>query len=92
MRYSIVLHSPTNPTKRAWRQAPDHMRRPTKPYLDRNKYIVRDIVSLIATPAEAEEQLRSGIWSTVRFARKQGKPVVLILPDGEIRYQPARNH
>jgi bifunctional non-homologous end joining protein LigD len=36
-------------------------------------------------PAEPEEQLRSGTWSTVRFAKKQGKPVFLILPDGTVK-------
>jgi hypothetical protein len=40
--------------------------------------------SLIAAPAEPEEQLLSGTWSTVRFARKLGKPVFLILPDGTV--------
>jgi hypothetical protein len=61
------------------------MMRPERPYLDRNKDIVRETASLIAAPAEPEEQLRSGTWSTVRFARKQGKPVFLILPDGTVR-------
>jgi bifunctional non-homologous end joining protein LigD len=36
-------------------------------------------------PAEPEEQLRSGTWSTVRFAKKQGKPVFVILPDGTVK-------
>lgn len=83
--YSIVLHPPTNYSKRAWREVPSHMIRREKPYLARNQDIVHDTISLIATPAEAEEQLRSGTWSTVRFARKQGKAVVLILPDGKIQ-------
>jgi len=39
---------------------------------------------MIATPGEVDEQLRSGTWSTVRFARKQGKPVHVILPDGRV--------
>jgi hypothetical protein len=83
--YRIVLHPPSEPALRAWRVVPDHMMRPKRPYLDRNRDIVRDTDSLIATPAEAEEQKRSGTWSTVRFARKQGKLVVLILPDGTIQ-------
>jgi hypothetical protein len=83
--YCIVLHPPSDPALRAWRVVPDHMMRPKRPYLDRNRDIVRDTDSLIATPAEAEEQQRSGTWSTVRFARKQGKPVVSILPGGTIR-------
>ena len=39
---------------------------------------------MIAAPSEAEEQRRSGTWSTVRFARKQGKPVFVISPDGTV--------
>lgn len=83
--YAIILHPPTNYSKRAWRDVPMHMMKPEKPYLDRNKDIVLATVSLIATPAEAEEQPRGGTWSTVRFARKQGKVVVLILPNGTIQ-------
>jgi hypothetical protein len=83
--YAIILHPPTNGSKRAWREMPRHMMRPEKPYLDRNKDIVRETASLIAAPAEPEEQLRSGTWSTVRFARRQGKPVFLILPDGTVQ-------
>jgi hypothetical protein len=82
--YRIILHPPTNSSQRAWREVPKHMERPKKPYLDRNKDIVRETASLVAAPAEPEEQLRSGTWSTVRFARKQGKPVFLILPDGSV--------
>jgi hypothetical protein len=83
--YGIILHPPTNYSERAWREVPRHMMRPERPYLDRNRNIVRETASLIAAPAEPEEQLRSGTWSTVRFARKQGKPVFLILPDGTVR-------
>src|SRR6202048_424240 len=78
--YGIILHPPSNHSERAWREVPGHMMRPEQPYLDRNKDIVRETAWLIAAPAEPEEQLRSGTWSTVRFARKLGKPVFLILP------------
>jgi hypothetical protein len=81
--YTIVLHPPTNPAKRAWRDAP--LKRDEKPYLTRNKDIVTETASLIAAPADPEEQLRSGTWSTVRFARQRRKPVFLILPDGTVK-------
>jgi hypothetical protein len=83
--YGIILHPPTNYSKRAWRDVPMHMMRPERPYLTQNKDIVNDTVALIATPADAEEQVRSGTWSTVRYARRMGKTVVLILPDGTVR-------
>lgn len=82
--YSIILHPPTNHSKRAWRENPGHMMRPVRAYLDRNKDIVMETSSLIAAPLEEKEQQRSGTWATVRFARKIGKPVFLILPDGTV--------
>jgi len=83
--YTVVLHPPTNPAKRAWRDVPQHLKRTKKPYLARNQDIVTETASLIAAPADPVEQLRSGTWSTVRFARQRGKPVLLILPDGTVK-------
>lgn len=76
----IVLHPPSNPDKRAWCGADFY--HDVKPYLDRNKDIVNYCQILIATPETREEQLRSGTWSTVRYARKRNKSVVIIYPDG----------
>ena len=78
----VTIHPPNNGRVRAWKTSPD-IRAP-KGYLTRNKDIVRETDILIAAPAEAEEQIRSGTWSTVRFARKAGKPVFVILPDGTV--------
>lgn len=52
------------------------------PYLTRNRNIVDSCDVLVACPAEMEEQQRGGTWSTVRYARKVGRDLVLILPDG----------
>ena len=41
---------------------------PEKPYLERNKDIVRASGFLIAAP-DGPERLRSGTWSTVRYAK-----------------------
>ena len=46
--YGIILHPPTNYSERAWREVPRHMMRPERPYLDRNKDIVRETTWLIA--------------------------------------------
>jgi hypothetical protein len=58
------------------------------PYLVRNRAIVDACQLLIACPKGEEEQ-RSGTWSTVRYAREKGKPVVIIWPtgivEGEVR-------
>lgn len=80
--FFIVLHPPINQSKRAFKHGDLTLK--AFPYLDRNKHIVADTDRLIATPAQKEEQLRSGTWSTVRYARKAGKPVTIIYPDGTI--------
>lgn len=46
--------------------------------LARNRDIVAAVDILIAAPAENEEQLRSGTWATVRYARAAGKPVIML--------------
>lgn len=56
-----------------------------KEYLERNKKIVDETDILIAFPSEKEEQLRSGTWSTIRYARKQGKEIYIIFPNGETK-------
>jgi len=53
------------------------------PPLDRNRAIVDACGILLACP-DGPERLRSGTWATVRYARKQGKPVVIFWPDGRV--------
>jgi|SRR6185312_14545802 len=89
--YCPVLHPPSNYSKRAWCDVPSHLMRPEKPYLPRNRDIVDETVALIATPAEFEEQPRGGTWYTIRYARKRGKPTVLIFPDGTIKQTHPRS-
>jgi nucleoside 2-deoxyribosyltransferase len=76
----IESFPPLNPEKRAFKEADITHRR--EEYLTRNKKIVDKCHVLIAAPGEMHEVIRSGTWSTVRYARKLGKPVVLIYPDG----------
>lgn len=78
--YLIIIHPPNVDTKRAFCYSDETL--PPKPYLDRNKDIVDATDFLIASPGEKEEQLRSGTWSTVRYARKKNKRVMIIFPDG----------
>lgn len=49
--------------------------------LDRNKKIANDGKILVATP-KGWEELRSGTWSTIRYARKTKKPRIIIYPKG----------
>lgn len=54
--------------------------RPAKP-LERNKLIVEASNLLIATPKEFKHTLRSGTWSTIRWAWKyKDKKEVIIIP------------
>lgn len=58
--------------------------REAKPSLRRNHDIVDECDILIATPKSEKEWLRSGTWSTVRYAHKINRDVVIINPDGGI--------
>lgn len=49
--------------------------------LERNRVIVDGCDLLIAAPKGPEER-RSGTWATVRHARKKGKPIVIVWPNG----------
>jgi predicted Rossmann fold nucleotide-binding protein DprA/Smf involved in DNA uptake len=53
--------------------------------LTRNKRIVDNSDILIVAPQRVSEQLRSGTWATVRYARKQGKPIIYVWPSGEVQ-------
>jgi hypothetical protein len=75
---AIVIHPPAVETQRAFKAATEI--RAAKPYLVRNKDIVRETALLIAAPAESVEQLRSGTWSTVRYARRLGRQIRLLTP------------
>lgn len=55
-----------------------------KPFLDRNKCIVDSTSALIAAVNSPTEKLRSGTWSTVRYAAKKGRKVYVIFPDGSV--------
>jgi hypothetical protein len=78
--YWIAVHPPTKSNKRAHKKG--NLICATKDYLDRNKDIVSVSNVLIAIPGEVQEMIRSGTWSTIRYAKKNLKPVVIIWPDG----------
>lgn len=48
--------------------------------LKRNKLIVDNCEKLIATPKEFEHSIRSGTWSTIRYAWKIKREVLIIPP------------
>lgn len=71
----IVLHPPIAQKFRAFCPADETMRE--LDFLERNKEIVNCSDVLIACPS-GPEQLRSGTWSTVRYAKKSNCPVRIL--------------
>lgn len=79
-----VIHPPINPSKRAFCTGPNVEVREPKDYLVRNDDIAREVDVLYACPDTFKEVRRSGTWTTVRYARKYNKRIVVIYPDGTV--------
>ena len=78
----IVAHPPTD-NRMIGKNYQYNLIKQAKPYLVRNKSIVDNADMLIACPKTCKEEQRSGTWSTIRYARKKDKIVIIILPDGK---------
>jgi hypothetical protein len=78
----IIGHPPVKFTKRAWCRF--HEKREPKPYLVRNHDIVDETDVLIACPNSTVEIIRSGTWATIRYARRIGRIILIVYPDGRI--------
>lgn len=76
----VVTHPPLNPAKRAFCRVPGD--RELKPYLERNHDIVDETEYLIAATRTNMEEMRSGTWATVRYARRMHKPIWIVTPNG----------
>jgi hypothetical protein len=77
-----VCHPPLIEKSRAF-TVNDETREP-KDYLVRNHDIVDETAFMIACPKGMSEELRSGTWATIRYARKRGKSGIIIFPDGSV--------
>lgn len=75
----ITIHPPHYSGKRAFCKRAQFVH-PTAEYLQRNRDIVDDTSHLIAAPKTAQEELRSGTWATVRYARIVGNNVTILEP------------
>ena len=80
----IQIHPPENSDKRAFCKA-SIIRKP-KDYLSRNHDIVNSTDVLIVCPKSNKEQIRSGTWATVRYARKKMKKIWIIYPDKRVEF------
>jgi hypothetical protein len=81
----IHIHPPEIENKRAF--CVSNFVYEHKPYLERNRDIVDACDVLIACPKTLKEELRSGTWATVRYARKVGKPVAILWNNGKYDYE-----
>lgn len=77
----LRAHDPDNSAMRAFVWSDERL--PPLPYLQRNRAIVDTSACLVAVP-DGPERERSGTWSTVRYARRLGRPVAVIMPDGSV--------
>ncbi len=85
LSFTIFIHPSNENTYRAFKGSGegefDTVILPPKPPLVRNRDIVIASDLMLATPA-GPEILRSGTWSTIRFARQMLRPIVIVMPDG----------
>ena len=79
----IRKHPPEDPKKRAFCEG--GFCYTEKPYLVRNHMIVDETDMLIATPENGNEEMRSGTWATIRYAKKTDKKITIISPDGNCK-------
>lgn len=72
----IVIHPPELHYTQAFKQGDEH--RVPGSYIDRDRDIVNDSDYLIGAPLTNDEIVRSGSWTTIRYARKTNKPYTVL--------------
>ena len=77
----VVVHPPSNPKSRSYCEGDEIL--PCYDYLKRNRHIVDASTLMIAAP-KCPEVMRSGTWSTIRYARKQAKHIYMVYPTGKV--------
>lgn len=84
LEWPVVIHPPVDSEHRAncthWRSIHTPL-----PHMQRNRTIVAAADIMIACPFDMTEQTRGGTWATIRMARKAGKPLAIVLPDGSVQ-------
>ena len=73
----VIIHPPVKRIMRAYCQGAREIL-PPEEYLERDRCIVDATIGMIAAPKSNKEELRSGTWYTVRYARKMNKRVILL--------------
>lgn len=80
--WRICGHPPSNPKSRVWLLCDELW--PEKNYFIRNHDIVDNVDRLIGCPGGMEEELRSGTWECIRYARRVGRRLYIIWPNGNV--------
>lgn len=75
----IVIHPPVKQEGRA-NCIPFVRTLPEKPFIERDREIVDTVEVLLATPRSNKEELRSGTWASIRYAKKKGKILHIFYP------------
>lgn len=75
--FRLHSHPPDRDDRRAFVRS--DLEEAPLPYLERNRAIVASVQLLLAVPGQSEEILRSGTWSTVRYARGLEVPYELFV-------------
>jgi glycerol-3-phosphate cytidylyltransferase-like family protein len=86
LNIKVCIHPPDNDSKRAFNQSDSIL--PVKPYLDINKDIVDMSNILISTPETSKEDLHTGAWFSVRYAKRTGKEVIICKPEERVKDTP----
>lgn len=79
-RPKVVIHPPPDDKGRAF-CAGDEVRE-RKGHFARNRTIVDETDLLIGCPPAMHELEEGGTWYTLRYARKKGRPFIVVWPDG----------
>jgi hypothetical protein len=77
----IIIHPPIDPKYRAFCKGA-FLVHPEREYKKRNCDIIDDSELIIVTPHKEYEELRSGTWHAIRYAKKIGKHIIIIWPNG----------
>ena len=80
--YKIITHPPIIKTLASNKILGTYL--PAKPYLERNRDIVDVSDSLIAVPRNNQYEPRSGTWSTIKYARRHQKPIIVLGTNGNV--------
>jgi hypothetical protein len=80
VQYSYWIHAHPSNIVGMGADTDSDERHPIKEPLARS-YDIADVCDvLIAAPCSLQEEQRSGTWATIRYARKLGKPVIILEP------------